>query len=95
MFTRSTRVSLPLLSRRVSSQSLSSLTASKHPFLARLGIEDHNLGCWDGKQWRGNGNSHTALNPSTGEAIATVQFGNADDYEVRGWSACCKCVFLL
>jgi hypothetical protein len=59
-----------------------SLTASKYPFLARLGIKEHNEGCWDGKQWRSGGVSHTAVNPSTGEAIATVNFGSAEDYEV-------------
>lgn len=77
MFSLSTRASL-----RLSRRGLSSMTASKHPFLARLGIEEHNLGCWDGKEWRGNGNKHTALNPSTGEPIATVQFGSTEDYEV-------------
>jgi hypothetical protein len=79
MFSLSTRASLTLSRRALST---APMTASKYPFLARLGIEEHNLGCWDGKEWRGNGNLHTALNPSTGEPIATVQFGNTNDYEV-------------
>ena len=55
---------------------------SKYPFLTRLGLkETDNLGCWNGKEWLGNGETHTAMNPSTGEAIATVKFGTVQDLE--------------
>lgn len=57
------------------------LSTSKHPFLARLGLKEHNEGCFDGKRWRGSGPLHSAVNPSTGETIATVQFGAEEDYE--------------
>ena len=60
----------------------SSYAFSKYPFLARLGLkETDNLGCWNGKEWLGNGETHTAMNPSTGEAIATVKFGSVQDLE--------------
>lgn len=61
--------------------SLSELSFAKYPFLAKLGLQEDNLGCWNGKEWIGNGATHTAINPATGEAIARVKFGNAEDYE--------------
>lgn len=70
--------------RTLPSRALSSATNlaySKYPFLEKLGLKEDNLGCWNGKEWRGNGAVHTAINPATGEAIARVKFGNADDYE--------------
>jgi aldehyde dehydrogenase family 7 member A1 len=60
---------------------MSSLTYSKYPFLKELGIEEVNHGVFDGKKWGGNGEVHTAVNPSTGEPIAKVVFGDANDYE--------------
>lgn len=59
----------------------SSLSFDKHPFLRRLGLQEHNLGCFDGDKWRGSGDKLTSKDPSTGEAIATVQLGNLNDYE--------------
>lgn len=59
----------------------SSLAFSKYPFLEELGLKEDNLGCWNGKEWIGNGETHTAMNPATGEAIARVKFGNEADYE--------------
>ena len=54
----------------------------KYTCLARLGLkETDNLGCWNGKEWLGNGETHTAMNPSTGEKIATVKFGSVQDLE--------------
>jgi aldehyde dehydrogenase family 7 member A1 len=65
----------------VSRSLLSSLSYHKYPFLEKLGLKEDNLGCWTGKEWVGNGPIHTAINPATGEPIARVKFGNADDYE--------------
>eukprot|EP00602_Paraphysomonas_sp_CaronLab_P004814 CAMPEP_0185023740 /NCGR_PEP_ID=MMETSP1103-20130426/6374_1 /TAXON_ID=36769 /ORGANISM="Paraphysomonas bandaiensis, Strain Caron Lab Isolate" /LENGTH=542 /DNA_ID=CAMNT_0027556479 /DNA_START=41 /DNA_END=1669 /DNA_ORIENTATION=+ len=59
----------------------SDLTFHKYPFLEKLGLKEENLGCWNGKEWVGNGQTHTSINPATGEPIAKVRFGNADDYE--------------
>jgi aldehyde dehydrogenase family 7 protein A1 len=59
----------------------SSLAFDKYPFLAKLGLQEENLGCWNGKQWVGNGPSYTSVNPATGENIAVIKFGNASDYE--------------
>lgn len=64
-----------------SSRAASNLAFHKYPFLEKLGLSEENLGCWNGKSWVGNGPSHTSMNPSTGEPIATIKFGNADDYE--------------
>ena len=61
--------------------SSTSLSFDKYPFLARLGLKEDNLGCWNGKQWLGNGPVYVAKNPSTGESLARIKFGNADDYE--------------
>ena len=60
---------------------LSGLAFDKYPFLARLGLKEDNLGCWNGKEWVGNGVSHTAKNPATGESVASVKFGDVNDYE--------------
>lgn len=57
------------------------LTFDKYPFLARLGLSKENLGCWNGKEWIGNGAALTSFNPSTGEAIANVKLGSVEDYE--------------
>lgn len=61
--------------------SAAALTHEQYPFLARLGIQAENKGCWDGKEWRGSGETITSMNPSTGEPVANVQFGNNADYE--------------
>jgi hypothetical protein len=57
------------------------LAFAKYPFLERLGLKEDNLGCWNGKEWVGNGSYYTAKNPSTGESLARIKFGNGDDYE--------------
>lgn len=69
--------------RRLPSRAFSStgLTASKYPFLKELGISEHNHGVFDGKKWCGSGEVWTSINPSTGKPIATIQHGNAADYE--------------
>lgn len=64
-----------------SSRSASGLAFDKYPFLAKLGLKEDNLGCWNGKEWVGNGPSFTSMNPSTGEKIANIKFGSASDYD--------------
>jgi hypothetical protein len=59
----------------------SGLTFDQHPFLARLGLEEENLGCWNGKEWVGDGSTHTSMNPATGEPVARVKFGTTENYE--------------
>jgi aldehyde dehydrogenase family 7 protein A1 len=59
----------------------SGLAFDKYPFLAKLGLKEDNFGCWNGKEWRGNGSTHTAVNPATGEKLARVKLANRDDYE--------------
>ncbi|CAM9660839.1 unnamed protein product, partial [Ectocarpus fasciculatus] len=59
----------------------SELAFHKYPFLEKLGLKENNLGCWNGKEWVGNGPSYTSVNPATGEKVANIQFGNSQDYE--------------
>jgi len=56
------------------------LTYSQYPFLKELGIEEENLGCYNGN-WFGNGTFITSLNPATNKPIARVRAGNKEDYE--------------
>lgn len=49
-------------------------------FLTRLGIEEENLGVYDG-QWFGNGQTIDSIDPSTNEVIARVRQGSSDDYQ--------------
>jgi aldehyde dehydrogenase family 7 member A1 len=78
---RHLRIPSKLFVNKIQTNSLSQLSYAKYPFLEKLGLKEDNLGCWNGKEWVGNGPSHTAINPATGEAIARVKFGSADDYE--------------
>ena len=66
---------------KVFQSSFSTLSYNKYPFLSRLGLQEENYGCWNGKEWCGSGSIHTSINPSTGEEIAKVRFGNSNDYE--------------
>ena len=60
----------------------SSFTHARYPFLKALGIGEVNSGVFTGERWtHGNGEEHVAVNPSTGEAICKVKWGNAQDYE--------------
>ncbi len=49
--------------------------------LASLGIEDENPGAFAGQWLQTSGERVESLNPATGETIAAVRFGTADDYE--------------
>ena len=80
MLAASRSARLPLQLQRYS-RAASGLAFDKYPFLAKLGLKEDNLGCWNGKEWVGNGPSSTSINPSTGEKIANIRFGSASDYE--------------
>lgn len=45
------------------------LTYSEYPFLKELGLEEENLGVYNGK-WGGSGDFLTAISPTTGKPIA-------------------------
>lgn len=45
------------------------LTYSEYPFLKELGLEEENLGVYNGK-WGGSGEFLTAVSPTTGKPIA-------------------------
>jgi aldehyde dehydrogenase (NAD+) len=49
--------------------------------LASLGIEEENHGAFAGQWLPTSGERVESLNPATGEPIAAVRFGTADDYE--------------
>lgn len=79
-----TRRTLPASSfqgGKMMSMSLSTTAFHKYPFLKKLGLEENNKGCWNGKEWVGHGPLHHAKSPITGETIANVQFGDANDYD--------------
>ena len=58
-----------------------SLTISKYPFLANLGLTEQNSGCYDGSEWFGSGEKVTTYNPNTGEPLAQVSTATPVEYE--------------
>ena len=58
------------------------ITYSKYPFLASLGLKEINHGCYNGSKWFGSGKMIQTYNPSTGEPIAEIQCGTKEEYEV-------------
>jgi len=52
----------------------------KYQFLKDLGIQEQNLGVFDG-QWKGSGEVVTSVSPANGQPIASVVTGNLADYE--------------
>ncbi|KDO29088.1 hypothetical protein SPRG_06143 [Saprolegnia parasitica CBS 223.65] len=58
----------------------STLTFSKYPFLKELGLQEENLGVFDG-EWFGNGPVFNSVNPATNEIIAKTRTGTKADYE--------------
>jgi len=57
-----------------------SLTFHDYPFLKELGLEEDNLGCYNGK-WFANGKDIISVNPSNNKPIARVRGGTKEDYE--------------
>lgn len=53
---------------------------SKYSFLKELGLQETNLGVFDGA-WKGSGQLIQSICPSNGKVIAEVKQGNASDYE--------------
>jgi hypothetical protein len=53
-------------------RNMAELTFSQFSFLKDLGIEEENMGCYNGK-WFGNGPVYTTLNPSTGKPLARIR----------------------
>jgi len=53
--------------------------------LRELGLESSSSqplsGVFDGEKWEANGSVYTCVNPSTGNPLGYVQFGNKNDYE--------------
>ncbi len=64
--------------RALSSSSV--LSFDKYPFLRELGLEEDNLGVYNG-QWFGNGPVLTSVNPASGQPIARVTSGSMADYD--------------
>jgi len=56
------------------------LTYNQYPFLKELGIEEENLGVYNGK-WFGSGDSYVTYNPTDNKPIARIKAGNKEDYE--------------
>ena len=53
----------------------------QYPFLKTLGLAETNPGVYRGGQWvNGNGPLHTSTNPHNNQPIASVQFGDASDF---------------
>jgi hypothetical protein len=50
-----------------------SLEFASHKFLAELGIEEENLGVFNGEKWIGSGPVITSRNPTTGNPIARIK----------------------
>ncbi|MGD2044331.1 MAG: aldehyde dehydrogenase family protein, partial [Acidimicrobiia bacterium] len=46
-----------------------------------LGIEEHNSGVYAGEWLEATGETIDVINPTTGQAIATVTMASRDDYE--------------
>lgn len=57
------------------------LTYSKYPFLANLGLKELNPGCYDGSTWFGSGPKVTSFNPNTGEPLAEIHTASREEYE--------------
>jgi len=59
---------------------MAALTYSEYPFLKELGLEEENLGVYNGK-WCGSGEFLTSVSPTTNKPIARVRQANAAEYE--------------
>jgi len=52
-----------------------------YPFLKEIGIDQENLGCYNGHEWNGSGKFMDSVNPSTGKKIAKIKLANEEEYE--------------
>ena len=71
-----------MMRRTLVTRALSADVAKKYPFLAELGIEDVNAGCFDGETWKASGASVSPITPITGlELGPKVQFATPADVD--------------
>ncbi|CAF4757464.1 unnamed protein product, partial [Rotaria sp. Silwood2] len=76
------RYNIDLICRRMASNESSKYLISNSiykSFLTDLGLEEENLGVFDGK-WFANGQVIDSISPSTNEPIARVRQGSLEDY---------------
>ena len=53
----------------------------QYPFLKKLGLAETNPGVYYGGKWvDGRGQTQISINPTNNQPIASVQMGNASDY---------------
>ena len=57
-----------------------SLTYKNYPFLAELGLQEDNLGCYRDGEWVGGGETITSYNPADNKPIARVTLGSFQNY---------------
>lgn len=62
-------------------RAMSGLAFNKYPFLAKLGLAEHNDGVFNGKFVKGEGVTFTSINPATNEKIATIATGTKEQLE--------------
>lgn len=72
---------------------------SKHSFLKELGLQERNMGVFDG-EWFAHGAEFPSVNPSTGQTIAYVQGGSSADYtrvmkSISAARVCCCTLFFV
>ena len=51
---------------------MTELTFSQFSFLKELGLEEDNLGCYNGK-WFGSGKDLVSVNPTTNKSVARIR----------------------
>lgn len=59
---------------------MSDLTFNEYPFLARLGLTEENLGCYNG-EWNASGPVITSVAPHDKRPIARIRHATEDEYE--------------
>ncbi len=59
----------------------STLDYEKYSFLKEIGIEQDNLGCFNGYEWCGSGKYTYSVSPATGRNIARIKFASEEEYE--------------
>lgn len=58
----------------------SNYTFKDHKFLAELGLEEVNNGCYYDGEWHGNGGEVVSLNPHDNKGIAKTKLASLDDF---------------
>jgi aldehyde dehydrogenase family 7 protein A1 len=60
---------------------MESINFAKYPFLAELGLEETNLGCYTNGEWKGGDEEVTSHNPHDNSVSAKVKLATLDHYE--------------